>query len=113
VVIPLVMLLLVGIFQVGRAYAESIQVTNAAREGARKAITARNAPNGLQGVVTAAKSSTWSLNQGRMSVSVDQPAPWAGGQDVAVTVTYPYNINILGVVVASGTLTSSSTARVE
>jgi hypothetical protein len=32
---------------------------------------------------------------------------------VAVTVTYPYNINILGVVVASGMFTSSSTARVE
>jgi hypothetical protein len=48
-----------------------------------------------------------------MTVSVDQPAPWIGGQDVAVTVTYPYSIDILGVVVASGMLSSSSTARVE
>ncbi|MDX6535474.1 MAG: hypothetical protein QOJ13_1986 [Gaiellales bacterium] len=113
VVIPLVMLLLVGIFQLGRAYAESIQVTNAAREGARRAIIGRNATNGVQRVVTAAKNSTWSLDRANMTVSVDQPAPWIGGQDVAVTVTYPYSIDILGVVVASGMLSSSSTARVE
>lgn len=107
------MLLLVAIFQLGRAYAESIQVTNAAREGARKALTSRNAPSGVQGVVSAAKTSTWSLDQSRMNVSVDAPAPWTGGQTVQVTVTYPYSVDILGVVVASGTLSSSSSARVE
>jgi Flp pilus assembly protein TadG len=113
VVIPLVLLLLVGIFQLGRAYAESIQVTNAAREGARRAVISRNATNGVQRVVTAAKDSTWSLDPNSMNVSVNTPAPWVGGQNVEVMVTYPYSIDILGVVVASGTLSSSSTSRVE
>jgi Flp pilus assembly protein TadG len=113
VVIPLVILILIGVFQLGRAYAESIQVTNAAREGVRKAIISRNAVNGLQRVVTAAKDSTWSLDGNDMGVSVDQSAPWAGGQEVSVTVTYPYSIDLLGIVVASGTLSSTSTGRVE
>jgi hypothetical protein len=30
-----------------------------------------------------------------------------------VTVTYPYNISIMGVVVGSGTLTSKTTQRIE
>jgi hypothetical protein len=32
---------------------------------------------------------------------------------VKVTASYPYSINIMGVVVSSGTLTSSTTMRVE
>ncbi len=107
------MLLLVGIFQLGRAYAESIQVTNAAKEGARRVTISRNVPDGANRVVTSAKSSTWSLDQSQMNVSVDQASPWAGGQNVTVSVTYPYSIDILGIVVASGTLSASSTARVE
>jgi Flp pilus assembly protein TadG len=112
-VIPLVILLLLAIFQLGRAFAESIQVTNAAREGARKALISRNAATGVQGVVNAAKGSTWSLDPSKMDVSVDTPGPWTGGQTVAVTVTYPYSINIMGMVVAAGTFSSSSSARVE
>lgn len=113
IVIPLVMLLLVGIFQLGRAYAESIQVTNAAKEGARRATISRNLPDGVNRVVTSAKSSTWSLDRSQMNVTVDQASPWTGGQNVTVSVTYPYRIDILGIVVASGTLSAASTARVE
>jgi hypothetical protein len=35
------------------------------------------------------------------------------GADVTVQATYPYDLNILGVVVASGTLKSKTTERLE
>ena len=38
---------------------------------------------------------------------------YAQGSDVTVTATYPYSISILGLVVSSGTLSSSTTMRVE
>ena len=34
-------------------------------------------------------------------------------QDATVTATYPWSINVMGVVVASGTMTASTTERVE
>jgi hypothetical protein len=40
-------------------------------------------------------------------------ANWDPGSDVTVRATYPYSISLLGVVVKSGTLTSSTTERVE
>ena len=38
---------------------------------------------------------------------------WVHGGDVTVQATYPYSISLLGVVVASGDLTSTTTERVE
>jgi hypothetical protein len=35
------------------------------------------------------------------------------GSDVTVTATYPYTIDLLGVIVKSGTLSASTTERVE
>ena len=38
---------------------------------------------------------------------------WAIGSDVTVTATYPYNVNLLGWVVASGQLNTTMKERVE
>jgi len=38
---------------------------------------------------------------------------WTGGADVTVTATYPYKISLLGLVVKSGRLTSTTVERVE
>jgi hypothetical protein len=43
----------------------------------------------------------------------DSPDFSQGGTQVIVTVTYPYSINLLGMVVASGNLTSQMTGRLE
>ena len=64
-------------------------------------------------MTTTAKNSTWSLNKSAMTVTVSPAQPWTAGQTVTVTVKYPFSINILGVVVKSGNLTSSETARIE
>jgi hypothetical protein len=38
---------------------------------------------------------------------------WAQGDDATVSASYPWSINVMGVNVASGTMTASTTERVE
>jgi len=96
-----------------------IQVTAAAREGARKAAVSRTAGNcaAVQTIaINAAKSAAPGLNQSNMGVTVTATCTnnaYAPGTDTTVRVTYPYAISILGRVVASGSLTSSTTMREE
>ena len=49
----------------------------------------------------------------RQPIAVTVTSTWTHGSDVVVQATYPYSINLLGVVVASGQLTSATTERVE
>jgi Flp pilus assembly protein TadG len=112
-ILPLLMLLILGIYQFGQTYADYIQVTNAARDGGRKALVSRSDVNGVADVVTAAKNATWWLDKSQTTVTVSPGQPWAEGQTVTVTVTYPYSINLLGLVVSSGTLKSTTTVRME
>jgi Flp pilus assembly protein TadG len=112
-ILPLLLILIFGIYQFGQAYAEYIQVTNAARDGARKALVSRTDASGVADVISTAKNSTWWLDKNQMGVTVSPGQPWKTGQTVTVTVTYPYSINLLGFVVASGTLKSATTVRME
>jgi len=60
------------------------------------------------------RTSANNLNQSKLKVFVTPTsATWDPGSDVTVRATYPYSISLLGVVVKSGTLTSSTTERVE
>ena len=112
-ILPLLLLLILGIYQFGQTYADYIQVTNAARDGGRKALVSRSDASGVADVVSTAKNATWWLDKNQMGVSVSPSQPWTTGQNVTVTVTYPYSINLLGFVVASGTLKSATTVRME
>jgi Flp pilus assembly protein TadG len=112
-ILPMLLVLILGIYQFGQAYADYIQVTNAARNGGRKALVSRTDASGVADAIAAAKNATWWLDKNQMSVSVSPGQPWTTGQNVTVTVTYPYSINLLGYVVASGTLKSATTVRME
>ncbi len=112
-ILPMLLLLILGIYQFGQTYADYIQVTNAARDGGRKALVSRSDASGVADVVTTAKNSTWWLDKNQIGVAVSPSQPWTTGQNVTVTVTYPYSINLLGFVVASGTLKSTTTVRME
>jgi Flp pilus assembly protein TadG len=112
-VAPVLFLVLIAIFQFGIAFTDYIQVTNAARDGARKALVSRSDPNAVSTVQTTVKNSVWSLDKTQMGITVSPSTPWTSGQSVTVTVTYPYSISIMGLVVGSGTLKSTTTARIE
>lgn len=112
-ILPCLMLLILGIYQFGQTYADYIQVTNAARNGGRKAVVSRADTNGVSNTIAAAKNATWWLDTSKMGVTVSPAQPWTQGQTVTVTVTYPYSISLLGFVVGSGTLKSATTVRME
>ncbi len=117
--VPIVLLITVGIFEVGRAYQTWQVVTNAAREGARAAIL----PNTTQATVTGivrTYMANGSLSQSNTAtVSVNQAATLTvNGQNMSaslVTVDYPYDFMVLQpvarLVVPNSTLGQSFTMR--
>ena len=111
VVLPVFALILFGIFQFGIIFNNYVTVTDAVRAGARKAAVSRQDPNATANATQTVRNSAGDLNQGTLTVSVS--SDWVSGDDVTVTATYPYQINLLGLVVASGNLKSSTTERVE
>jgi hypothetical protein len=60
----------------------------------------------------AARNSAEGLDPGKLDIAVTATG-WEHGQSVTVEATYPYEIDLLGFVVASGDLTSETTERVE
>jgi Flp pilus assembly protein TadG len=115
VILPVLLMILFAILQFGIVFNNYIQVTAAAREGARKAAVSRSL--GTAAAETAATSSAKSaapgLKQSSITVSYPNSPTFAQGSDVTVKVTYPYSISILGIIVKSGNLSSSTTMRVE
>jgi len=119
VILPVLLLVLMAIYQFGQVFVNYMDVTSAAREGARKGAVSRTAGtcatvDGL--AVASAKAAASDLNQASLNVTVGRTCTsnaYAQGSDVVVTATYPYSISIMGMVVSSGTLTSATTMRVE
>jgi Flp pilus assembly protein TadG len=119
VILPVLLLVLMAIYQFGQVFVNYMDVTGAGREGARKAAVSRTAGTCTAVdslAVAAAKGAASDLNQSTLNVTVTRTCTnnaYAQGSDVAVTASYPYSISILGLVVSSGTLTSTTTMRVE
>jgi len=106
---------LFAILQFGVLFNNYIQVTAAAREGARKAATSRalGVAGAESAATAAAKSAAPGLNTSNMGITYPNSPTFVQGSDVKVQVTYPYSISIIGLVVSSGNLTASTTMRVE
>jgi Flp pilus assembly protein TadG len=106
-VLMVLLTILMGILDLGRAvYAHSV-VAAAAQEGARYAIVHRS---DLAGIESSARSQAAGLDYGQMSVAVSYPSSTA----VEVTVSYGYQAitPIIGQIIgAGGQLTLSGTAR--
>jgi Flp pilus assembly protein TadG len=115
ILLPVLLLLLLGIVQFGLAFNNYIQVTSAAREGARKASVSRSLGSSAAATAarTAAKGAAPNLNLQDSQITVTASGAWAQGTEVEVTVKYPYSIDILGRVVKSGNLSASSRFRIE
>lgn len=118
-ILPVLLLVLFAIFQFGVIFNNYIQVSAAAREGARKGAVSSQTGNcaSVQAlVVSSAQNAAPGLNTSNMGVSVSDTCTnnvVVEGNDITVTVTYPWSVSLLGQVVASGSLSSSTTMRVE
>jgi Flp pilus assembly protein TadG len=111
-VLPLLLIVLFSIIDLGIAYNHYEAVTDAARVGARKAAVSRSAADPVAAVDAAVKASGGDLDPDKLVVTVT-PTPWNAGSPVKVEVSYPYTIAIFGITVKTGYLTSSTTERIE
>jgi Flp pilus assembly protein TadG len=110
-VLPILLLVLFAVIQLGIVFNNYVTITDAARAGARKAVVSRQAPSPASVTSTAVRNSAANLDQSKLGVTVS--STWVQGQDVTVTATYPYEVSLLGLVVQSGTLSSKTTERLE
>lgn len=99
-VLPVLVLLLFGIIEFGRGYNAKVEITGAAREGARVLALDSGDP------ATIVASAAPNLDASKISVSTSG-TPCVTGTQASVTVSYPfeYNIPLFG----SNTVTLSST----
>lgn len=111
-VAPLLLVIVFAVVQFGVAYNHYITLTDATRVGARKAAVSRHEAYPAAAAEAAARSSASGLDPDKLAVSVTATA-WEQGGSVTVESTYPYEIDLLGFVVASGDLRSETTERVE
>jgi Flp pilus assembly protein TadG len=110
IILPVLLMLLLSIWQFGVVYDKWQNLNGAAREGARAAIVA---PQGQE--LSAAKSAADSAIAGQLTLSSFSltSANLAGSPAYKATACSTYSINILGVVVKSGDLCRDATMRVE
>jgi hypothetical protein len=118
-VAPVLCLLLFAIIQFGVLYSSYVTLTDATRAGARKAAVSRLESQPAVVAEAAVRNSAANLDQTCtattglcVSVSVSG-AVWEHGKDVTVEATYPYEIDLMGLVFKQGRLKSTTTERVE
>lgn len=111
-VVPILLVVLFGIFQFGALYNDYVTLTDASRVGARKAAVSRHDSCPSCAAETAVRTAASGLASSKLAVSVTGTG-WEHGDSVTVEAAYPYAVNLLGVVVKSGTLKAKTTERVE
>ena len=113
VVLPVLCLLVFGVIQFGLLFNDYLTLTDAVRTGARKAAVGRHLVDPAGAAEAQVRTAAQDLTQADLDVIVAPSAAWESGSDMTVSASYPYNVNLLGLVVASGRLRSTTTERVE
>jgi Flp pilus assembly protein TadG len=120
-VLPLLLLIVMGIIQFGNAFRTYITLTDAVRVGARQAAVSRSIdPESARVplIESKIKSSAANLDPTKLNITVTAQdaggAPgWYASGDVTVRASYPFKINLFGIVVFDSTINSRTTERVE
>ena len=111
IVLPILMLVCFAIIQFGILFNNFVALTDAVRAGARTASVSRTAADPVGATVARVQSATGDLDQAKLNVTV--ASGWQHGDDVTVSATYPYSINLFGMSVQSGLLKTTTVERVE
>jgi Flp pilus assembly protein TadG len=115
IVLPILCVLLFGAIQFGILFNNYVTLTDAVRAGARKAAVSRQITGTTprQACIDQVRASASDLDQSKLQPDCVPDNNWAPASSVTVTATYPYSISLLGLVVASGNLKSTTQERVE
>ena len=111
IVLPIFLMLLLGIAQLGIAFNNYLALTDGVRAGARYGAVLRTSGSRVPDTIAKVKQSSANLDQSKISTTVT--STWAAGSDLTVCASYPFSINLIGLVVKSGNLNSCTTNRVE
>jgi Flp pilus assembly protein TadG len=121
-VLPIFLMLLLGIVQFGTIFRDYIALTDATRVGGRQAAVARSIQpdtDRIPNVIAKVEKSAVNLDKTKMTITVtpvkvDGVTPgWEASGDVTVRATYPFKVNLFGLVVFKGVLQSRTVERVE
>jgi Flp pilus assembly protein TadG len=112
-VLPILLVLLFGIVQFGIIFNNYVTLTDAARTASRKGAVSRQASNPEGTCEAAGYAAGTGLNNPGTDFVLTCDSSWQPGTDVTVTASYPYDISLLGWVVASGRLNTTMKERVE
>ncbi len=111
IVLPVLALIIFAIIQLGVLFNNYVSLTDSVRAGARVAAVSRLTPDPTGLAIQKVKDASGDLDATKVVVTV--ASGWNHGDDVKVTATYPYSINLFGLIVKSGVITSTTTERVE
>lgn len=111
VILPIFLMLLLGIAQLGIAFNNYLALTDGVRAGARYGAVLRQQGTREADTVAKVKQSAANLDQAKLNVTIT--STWQPGDDLTVCGSYPYSINLVGLVVKAGNLNSCTTNRVE
>ena len=112
------MLVLLAVWQVGTIFSNYIDLSEAARAGARAAaLSGAPTASGDTASFNAAVSegqfaASQSASVPGMAVTITSVTPWQAGARVRATVTAPYSLSLFGVSVSSGTINVTDDMRV-
>ena len=115
-----------GLLKVAVIYGDYTALQHAARDGSRKGSVTRgtgdaNAVSVANAVTTAVQTSNSILDPSKMGITVtgldSNVAPdgtlWEAHDRIQVTVTYPWKLDVIGVTLWSGTMSSTTQAIIE
>jgi Flp pilus assembly protein TadG len=121
-ILPVFLLMLLGIVQFGSVFRDYIALTDATRVGARQAAVARSIlpeSDRVPNVIAKVQKAAVNLDSNKMDITVepikvDGVTPgWEQSGEVTVRATYPFKVDLIGLVVFNGTLKSRTTERIE
>jgi Flp pilus assembly protein TadG len=121
-------MIIFGLLQVATLYGDYVALQHATRDGSRKGSVTRGTGNAVASSVQAAvtsevQNSAGILDPSKMGITVtglDSYPPatangklWEAHDRVRVTVTYPWSLDVIGVTLFSGTMSSTTQAIIE
>jgi Flp pilus assembly protein TadG len=89
IVLPVLLLILLGIMDLGRAWMSLVALNDAAGEGASYAAIYPSRTEQIQARAAGSSTALVTLEPNMVSVSAPDPSP---GQSITVTISYPYQL---------------------